>query len=82
LATVARPDVLRTLAHRADQDVSSILQDCALVEPFIQPAANVILESGWDPLASLENTFVPFTTPLEPGWSTTGCTPVASQLTR
>ena len=49
----------------------------ALVEPsFKQLRQRVILESGWDPLASLENTFVPFTTPLEPGleqdWLYTG----------
>ncbi len=49
----------------------------ALVEPsFKQLRQRVILETGWDPLASLENTFVPFTTPLEPGlerdWLYTG----------
>ena len=42
----------------------------------MQLRQRVILEAGWDPLASLENTFVPFTTPLEPGleqdWLYTG----------
>jgi TolB protein len=49
----------------------------ALVEPsFTQLRQRVIREAGWDALASLENAFVPFTTPLEPGleqdWLYTG----------
>ena len=49
----------------------------ALVAPsFAELRERVIAQAGWDPLASLENTFVPFTTPLEPGleqdWLYTG----------
>jgi len=49
----------------------------ALVAPsFNELRGRVIAEAGWDPLASLENTFVPFTTALDPGlerdWLYTG----------
>ncbi|MFH1183655.1 MAG: DPP IV N-terminal domain-containing protein [Chloroflexota bacterium] len=49
----------------------------ALVAPsFELLRERVIAETGWDPLASLENTFVPFTAALEPGlqqdWLYTG----------
>ena len=43
---------------------------------FRELRQRVTTEAGWDPLASLQNTFVPFTTPLEPGlqqdWLYTG----------
>lgn len=45
-------------------------------ESFIALRRRVILETGWDALASLENAFVPLTTSLEPGleedWLYTG----------
>jgi TolB protein len=45
-------------------------------EAFIALRARLIVETGWDPLASLENAFVPLTSPLEPGleedWLYTG----------
>lgn len=49
----------------------------ALVAPsFRELRDRVIVDAGWDPLASLENTFVPITTPLDPGleqdWLYTG----------
>jgi len=44
--------------------------------PFEALRARVITETGWDPLASLENTYVPLTTSLDPGreqdWLYTG----------
>lgn len=45
-------------------------------ESFIALRARLIKETGWDALASLENAFVPLTTPLDPGlnedWLYTG----------
>ena len=49
----------------------------ALVAPtFSELRARIVAEAGWDALASLESTFVPFTTSLDPGleqdWLYTG----------
>jgi TolB protein len=45
-------------------------------EAFVALRQRIILESGWDVLANLENAFVPLTTPLDPGqgddWLYTG----------
>lgn len=46
------------------------------IEPFYALRDRVVGEAGWDVLSSLENAFVPFTQPLEPGrekdWLYTG----------
>ncbi len=45
-------------------------------ESFVALRSRIILETGWDALASLENAFIPLTTSLEPGleedWLYTG----------
>lgn len=51
------------------QAVYSKLSDAA-DEAFMALRARVAVEAGWDALSSLENAFVPLSTPLDPGMET------------